>query len=108
MKQVNKYIIIIATAIVALLNIIILDAVEIKMCKTFSIYRLFTMNSTVCTNISKAVGILEKMLTTVVIALCSTVFQEAIAFYSLSPSRNISEITINFLLDFEYLLFLPY
>jgi len=82
MNYLNKYIIIIVTAIIALLNILILDAIEIKMCKSFSVYRLFTMNSTVCTNISKAVGVLEKMLTTVVIALCSTIFQAAICVYA--------------------------
>ena len=91
MYPLNKYIIIIVTAIIALFNIIILDAIEIKMCKSFSIYRLFTMNSTVCTNISKAVGVLEKMLTTVVIALCSTIFQAGICFYAsagtLYPSK---------------------
>ena len=67
---------------IALFNIILLDAIEIKMCKSFSVYRLFTINSTICTNISKAVGILEKMLTTIVIALCSTAFQAAIGYYS--------------------------
>ena len=82
MYSLNKYIIIILTAIIALFNIILLDMIEIKMCKSFSVYRLFTMNSTICSNISKAVGILEKMLTTVVIALCSTVFQAAIEYYS--------------------------
>ena len=82
MTYFNKYIIIILTAIVALLNIIILDAIEMKMCKSFTIYRLFTMNSTACTNISYAVGVLEKMLSTVVIALCSTVFQAAISYYT--------------------------
>ena len=82
MIQANKIVIIITTAVVALLNILILDVIEVKMCKSFSFYRLFTMNSTVCTNISKAVGILEKMLTTVVIALCSTVFQTAISYYT--------------------------
>ena len=82
MYQLNKYIIILVTALIALFNIIILDAIEIKMCKSFSVYRLFTMNSTACTNISKAVRILEKMLTTVVIALCSTIFQAVIGFYS--------------------------
>ena len=78
----KKYIIIIVIAIISLFNIIILDIIEVKMCKSFSVYRLFTMNSTVCTNISKAVGVLEKMLTTVVIALCSTVFQTSIGYYT--------------------------
>lgn len=73
----KKYIIFIVAALIALSNIIILDVIEVKMCKSFSIYRFFTMNSTVCTNISKAVGILEKLLTTLVIALCSTLFQNA-------------------------------
>ena len=88
MYQLNKHIIILGTAVMALFNIIILDAIEIKMCKSFSLYRLFTMNSTVCTNISKAVGVLEKMLTTVVIALCTTVFQTGIAYYTQAPVRN--------------------
>lgn len=78
MYSVNKYLIIIVSAIIALLNIIVLDVIEVRMCKSFSIYRLFTMNSTACNNLSKAVGILEKMLTTIVIALCSSIFQSAI------------------------------
>ncbi len=78
----KKYIIIIAVAIVALFNILLLDTIEVKMCRTFSVYRLFTMNSTACTNISKAVGVLEKMLTTIVIALCSTVFQTSMEYYT--------------------------
>ena len=82
MYQINTYIIFILTAIVVLINIIILDAIEIKMCKSFSVFRLFTMNSTVCTNISKAVGVLEKMITTIVIALCSTAFQSVIGYYT--------------------------
>ena len=75
-------------AVLVLLNIILLDAIEIKMCKSFSLYRLFTMNSTVCRNISHAVMVLEKMVTTIVIALCSTAFQSFIGYYWTSPNSH--------------------
>ena len=90
MYNINKYILIIMSAIITLSNIIILDIVEVKMCKSFSIYRFFTMNSTVCTNITKAVGILEKMLTTVVIALCSTLFQAGVGSLCQDPQIHSS------------------
>ena len=77
----HKYIIFILCAIISLLNIIILDIIEVKMCKSFSLYRLFTMNSTACTNITKGITIMETMLTTSVLALCSSLFQEAVCYY---------------------------
>ena len=56
----------------------IIEIIEIKMCKSISIYRIFTINSTVCTNISTSIKILEKIFTTIIIALCSDLFQEFI------------------------------
>ena len=72
----KKYVIMILCACIMLLNVIILDTIDIKMCKSFSIYRIFTMNSTVCTHISTSIAVLEKTFTTILIGTCSILFQE--------------------------------
>ena len=74
----NSYVIAILSSCIMLLNIVILDVVNVKMCQSFSIYRVFTINSTVCTNISTAIGILEKMFTSSIIGICTVLFQSLI------------------------------
>ena len=66
----NKNILITTLCCILMLSsVILLDAIEVKMCKSFSFYRIFTMNSTVCTNITTAINCIEKMFTTVLITL---------------------------------------
>ena len=77
----------------SVLNIIILDIIEVNMCKSFSFYRLFTMNSTVCKNISKAVVVLETVITTTIIAGCTSIFQNAITCYRHYSYDNTAMIT---------------
>ncbi len=61
---------------------IVLEITEIKMCKSFNIYRIFTINSTVCSNISIGVSVLEKLLTTSLITIGTFVFQYIIGMTS--------------------------
>jgi len=72
----KKYYIIILCIIILILNIIILDVIEVRMCKALSIYRIFTMNSTICSNITYSITILEKLITTLLVAFFSNLFQE--------------------------------
>lgn len=55
---------------------------ETKMCKSFNIYRIFTINSTVCLNITTAISVLEKLLTTAFITVGSFVFQGFINLFT--------------------------
>lgn len=82
----KKIVIIFLFIVISILNIVILDLIEVKMCKSFSLYRLFTMNSTVCKNLSKGVSLMESLLTTSIVAGCTSIFQDAIALYN--PSNN--------------------
>ena len=84
----QKYIIFVCCTIIALLNIIILDIIEVKMCKSFSFFRLFTMNSTACNNITKGINIMETMLTTTILATCSSLFQEVVCYYNSNYNKR--------------------
>jgi hypothetical protein len=44
------------------------------------------MNSTVCKNLSKGVSLMESLLTTSIVAGCTSIFQDAIELYN--PSNN--------------------
>ena len=46
------------------------------------------MNSTACNNITKGITIMETMLTTTVLALCSSLFQEAVCYYYPADSKR--------------------
>jgi hypothetical protein len=76
----RKYIIMLFLILTSLLGIIILDTIQIKMCKSLSLFRIFTINSTVCTHIMTAMVILEKLFTTLVITSCSFAFQSFINY----------------------------
>ena len=78
----NKYLIMVCLSLISLLNIIILDIIEYRMCKQLTLYRIFTINSTVCNNISIAVSVNEKCFVTLIISLGSTVFQQILTYYS--------------------------
>lgn len=67
-------------SIATMLTISILDLIEVSYCKSFSIYRIFTMNSAVCRNISYANSFLEKILMSIVINIGSKVFQSVIKY----------------------------
>ena len=62
--------------------ILLLDILETKMCKSFNIYRIFTINSTVCLNITTAISVLERLLTTTFITIGSFIFQSFVNFFT--------------------------
>ena len=78
----KKFSITILFSLLMLVCILMLDSLQTKMCRSFNIYRIFTINSTVCLNITTAISILEKLLTTSIITIGSFVFQNFINFSS--------------------------
>lgn len=78
----KKFSITIAFSLLMITVILLLDALETKMCKSFNIYRIFTINSTVCLNITTAIRVLEKLLITSLLTLGSFIFHFTIDFFS--------------------------
>ena len=74
------YFIWIICSAITMLTITVLDLIEVTYCKSFSIYRIFTMNSAVCRNISHANSFLEKILISIVINMGSRVFHNVIKY----------------------------
>jgi hypothetical protein len=73
-------------------NILILDMIEAKMCKAFSIYRIFTINSTVCKNITLGTHFLEKLFSTTLLAASSCILQHAANYYARTGIQNVPQI----------------
>ena len=78
----RKYIINFAIIILSIINLIMLNVINVKMCKTFSWIRIFTINSTVCKNITIGENMLEKVFTTMVLSFGLNLTQDIMYIYN--------------------------
>lgn len=85
----NKYIVLCSSIILSVINLILLEAIDFKMCKSFSWNRIFTINSTVCRHISFGENILEKAFTAIIISFAYHISRDILTFYNTSFRSNI-------------------
>lgn len=74
--------------LILLINVLILDQIDTKICRSFSLYRIFTMNSTICSNITLCIKYLEKTITAIILMWGSMIFSKIMNNFTLTSNST--------------------
>jgi len=86
MFTMNKYIFYLSSLLLTLFSIIAISSFNVHFCKTLSWYRIFTINSTVCKNLTVGEDMLEKTLTSLLLSSGCIILQDIIYYFNLFAS----------------------
>ena len=71
-------------------NIMILDIINYKMCKTMSFFRLFTINSTLCNNMSFCESLLQNVFGSILVTIGYNISKDMILLYNLYTRNSLA------------------
>lgn len=87
----NSYFLYSSALFLSICSLISLSLINVHFCKTVSFYRIFTINSTVCSNISLSESFLEKTFTSILLSFGCFIVHDIKHFFQLFFSKHDSK-----------------